>query len=233
MHNISQQRPLFFSVGLVLSCLMVVTAFEWKMYQKHEAIDLDEWVTVCEFGNVPSMPKAPLVYLGEVVEIQTPVKSAHFEVQEFEEKEDLQIAYLPLTLTPPPPPPVPEVVKLTCGYEHLEEVEEEEEDFICLLPVEEAARPKEGYKAFYKSLMDNFQYPALVEKIGVEGKIFIRFTVEKDGSLTNFEVLKGTDTVLDDEAIRVLKLVPQWIPAKRNGQPIQSRRAIPMIIRLR
>jgi len=222
MNNITQQRPLFFSIGLVLSCLMVVTAFEWKVYQKHEVIDLEEW-TEDDCENLP------LAYLGEVVEIQTPVKAAHFEIQEFEEKEDLRNAYLPLTMSKPLPPPMPALTEVTCnGYE-----KEQEEDFICLLPIEEAAHPKEGYKAFYKFLLDNFQYPALVEKIGIEGRIFIQFMVEKDGSLTNFEILKGTDTVLDDEAVRVLKMAPPWIPAKQNGLPIRSHRTIPMYIYLK
>jgi len=219
MNNLTQQRPLFFSIGLVLSCLMVVTAFEWKVYQKHEVIDLEEWSSNCMGDG--------LIYPGEVVEKKGIEQNEHYKLQEFVEKEGL-IPTITIPPAPPPPPLVPTTVEATCqGYE-----KEPKEDFICLYPVEEAARPKEGYKAFYKFLLDNFQYPALVAKIGVEGKVFIRFVVTKDGGLTQFEVLKGTDTVLDDEVIRVLKMAPKWIPAKRNGLPIKSHRTIPMYIHL-
>lgn len=63
-----------------------------------------------------------------------------------------------------------------------------------------------------------------------EGRIFLKFAVEKDGTLTNIKVIRGLSDYLDKEAVRVLSIMPKWKPATRNGKPIKMFINLPMKI---
>jgi periplasmic protein TonB len=89
-----------------------------------------------------------------------------------------------------------------------------------------------GMGAFGKFLQKNLKYPEVAQKANVSGKIYMEFIVETDGTLTNFNILKSVGFGIDEEAIRVLKLSPKWIPAKDKGRNVRSRFTIPMSIHL-
>ena len=74
--------------------------------------------------------------------------------------------------------------------------------------------------------------PEEAEEKGIEGRVLIRFVVEKDGRLTNFEVIETPDPLLSDEALRVLKQMPKWIPAKNKGKDVRCRYSMPILFRL-
>jgi TonB family protein len=76
-----------------------------------------------------------------------------------------------------------------------------------------------GQKALYKFLGKNIKYPAKAADDGVQGRVFVQFTVKKDGSLDNFRILRGVRADLDNEALRVAKLMPNWISGTKNGNP--------------
>lgn len=79
-----------------------------------------------------------------------------------------------------------------------------------------------GFKQMWDFLYKNLQIPKSMGKICVEGKVYIGFIVEKDGTLTNIRVIKSIFEVLDNEALRVVKLMPKWIPAKIKGNPVRT-----------
>lgn len=83
-----------------------------------------------------------------------------------------------------------------------------------------------GILEFYKFIGKNFKSPA--DKI--EGKILVEFMIEKDGSLSEFQVVKDLGFGLGDEAIRVLKLSPKWNPGIQNGQPVRVLYTLPITI---
>jgi protein TonB len=97
---------------------------------------------------------------------------------------------------------------------------------------EEAARPEGGLEAFFTYLKQNQKYPAKARKNQVQGKVMVEFMVEKDGSLTNFKVLKKMGSGLDEEAIRLIEKGPAWIPAKYNGEKIRQKMILPVIFQL-
>lgn len=80
---------------------------------------------------------------------------------------------------------------------------------------------------FYKYVADNFKVP---EGFKGKGKIYISFMVEKDGSLTDFEILRDIGFGLGDEAIRVLKESQKWIPGKKNGEIARVKFTLPLQI---
>ncbi len=84
----------------------------------------------------------------------------------------------------------------------------------------------------YMFVARQLHYPEEAEEKGIEGRVLIRFVVEKDGRLTNFEVIETPDPLLSDEALRVLKQMPQWIPAKNKGKDVRCRYSMPILFRL-
>ena len=85
---------------------------------------------------------------------------------------------------------------------------------------------------WYMFMARQMHYPKEAEEKGIEGRVLIRFVVEKDGRLTNFEVIETPDPLLSDEALRVLKQMPKWIPAKNNGKNVRCRYRVPVLFRL-
>ena len=94
--------------------------------------------------------------------------------------------------------------------------------------VEKTAEFKGGMKAFAQYLQENLKYPVSAQKANHNGKVYIMFTVNTDGSTTDFQVLKSTgDEELDNEALRVLKLA-EWTPGKQSGRDVRSRFTVPI-----
>lgn len=85
-----------------------------------------------------------------------------------------------------------------------------------------------GAQAFSNFLRNNINYPATAKQQKIQGRVFARFVVEKDGSLTDIEIMREPGGGLGDEATRVLKLSPKWIPGIQNGRPVRVMFTVPM-----
>ena len=85
-----------------------------------------------------------------------------------------------------------------------------------------------GFDAFYKYLAQNIHYPAGAAKDRIQGKVFVIFVVEKDGSLTDMKIIRGVSPDIDAEAIRVLKSSPKWKPGIQNGRPVRVQFSVPI-----
>ncbi|MEM9339117.1 MAG: energy transducer TonB [Bacteroidota bacterium] len=89
--------------------------------------------------------------------------------------------------------------------------------------VEESATFPGGMNSFYRFLGGNITFPPQALEKGVGGRVFVQFIVEKDGSISNIQVVKGIGAGCDEEAARVIQLMPDWIPAKYNGVPVRQK----------
>ena len=98
--------------------------------------------------------------------------------------------------------------------------------------VEQPAEFKGGMGALMKWLGNNIRYPEAAQQNGVQGRVVVKFVVEKDGSVSNPTILKGVDKDLDAEALRVVKRMPKWQPGKNNGQPVRSYFQLPVTFKL-
>ena|SRR5579872_3352286 len=85
-----------------------------------------------------------------------------------------------------------------------------------------------GFQSFYKFLAKNVHYPASAVQNHIQGKVFVTFVVETDGSLTDMKVVKSVSPDIDAEAIRVLKSSPKWKPGMQNGKPVRIQFAVPI-----
>jgi TonB family protein len=89
-----------------------------------------------------------------------------------------------------------------------------------------------GQGALMKYLADNIKYPAEAQKNGVQGRVVVSFVVERDGSLSDFQIVRSVDPSIDEEAIRVAKAMPRWIPGRQNGSTTRVKYNIPVSFRL-
>lgn len=90
-----------------------------------------------------------------------------------------------------------------------------------------------GNEALNDFLQNNIKYPVEAEEKGIEGRVILSFIVNKDGSISGIHVVRGVHPLLDKEAIRVLKLMPRWIPGRKNGRATQERYTAPFTFNLK
>ena len=83
----------------------------------------------------------------------------------------------------------------------------------------------EGLRSY---ISKHIQYPAAAAMMGIQGKVYVQFVVEKDGSVSRAKILRGIDSSLNEEALRVVNSFPKWKPAKINGQSVAFSYAIPI-----
>jgi len=89
-----------------------------------------------------------------------------------------------------------------------------------------------GDAALMKFLSDNVQYPVEAQQQGIQGRVTLRFVVTADGSIEDVEIVKSLDPVCDKEAVRVVKLMPKWIPGKQNGKIVSVYYSLPIFFKL-
>jgi protein TonB len=116
--------------------------------------------------------------------------------------------------------PVEEVVK-----------EEADEDAIFTV-VEQQAEFPGGFEALGKFLSKNMKYPAVARRMGVEGSVFVSFVIDKEGKISDLQVIKGISAECDKEAMRVIQLMPPWKPGKQNGKAVRCRFVLPIKFKL-
>lgn len=109
-------------------------------------------------------------------------------------------------------------------------VEKQEEIFLI---VEEAPEPTNGMKAFYEYIGQNLKYPREARFSGIQGRVFLQFVVDTDGSLTDIKVLKGIGMGCDEEAVKVLESYPEkWKPGMQRGKAVKTRLSLPIVFKL-
>ena len=100
-----------------------------------------------------------------------------------------------------------------------------------------AASREEGFECFNRMIMAlvsrNVAYPKKARHLNIQGTVYVRFIIEKDGYVSNVEVARSADPELDAEAARVIRMLPRMEPAKVNGKPVRITYTIPINFRLK
>ena len=210
--DLSKKSGLFLNIGLVVSLLIVITAFEWKFYEDVSLIDLgaidDTFEDIMEIPVTQQPPPPPpKVQQPEIIEVP--------DDEEIEEEIEIDLDV--------------EVTEETVIEEVIfEEAPEEEVSDEIFFIVEEQPTPKGGMVAFYQWISQTLRYTKPALRMGIEGKVFVQFVIDKDGSLTNAQIVKGIGAGCDEEALRVINLAPKWQPGKHRGKPVKVQMIIPI-----
>lgn len=89
-----------------------------------------------------------------------------------------------------------------------------------------------GQIAMLQYLMKNIKYPEQAMKEGIQGRVAVRFIVEKDGSISDVKPVLSVHPLLNKEAVRVVESMPKWSPGKHNGKPVRVRFNLPVMFKL-
>jgi protein TonB len=213
------RKLLFSSIGFMLSLALVLMVFEWKTYEKDGDVDVNQTASIVEelldipVTQQPPPPPQKVIKQPKIVAVPEEEMIEELEIDlDMDISEDTEIE---------------EIIVETAA-----EVEEETADEIFLI-VEKAPEPVGGLQAFYTYVSENIKYPVKAARMNISGKVFVQFVVNKDGSLTDFTVVKGIGGGCDEEAVRVLKSAPKWVPGKQRGKNVRVRMVIPIIFMLR
>ena len=220
--NLENRRLLFTEIGFVLALLLVWGAFSYGTKEKKladlgsdaEVVEVEDMVPITQ-ETPPPPPEAP----------QVPVLSDQIDIVE----DDIKVEDNFMSLED----------DAHLGVEIMDDVEEVKEEV-----VEEEAIPfqlveeKPSFNGgdaneFSKWVNSKLVYPEIAKENGVQGRVTLQFTVEKDGSVTNVKVLRGVDSSLDKEAVRVVQSSPKWKPGKQRDRAVKVTYTFPVIFQLR
>ena len=220
--NLENKKLLFIEIGLIISLAITYLAFEWKSSETNVStleaeteVVLEEEIIPITQETPPPPPAAPKI---PVLSDQIDIVDDEIEVDDdmFMNLED----------------------DSSLGVEIMDyvEVEEEvvEEEAIPFQLVEEKPSFQGGdANQFSKWVNSRLQYPEIAKENGVQGRVTLQFTVEKDGTVTKVRVLRGVDPSLDKEAVRVVSQSPKWKPGKQRDRAVPVTYTFPVIFQLR
>jgi protein TonB len=94
--------------------------------------------------------------------------------------------------------------------------------------VEQKPEFEGGPQEMMRFISKNIVYPSIPRDNGKQGKVYVSFIIDKEGNVTNVEIVRGVEKHLDKEAIRVIKKMPKWKPGKQRGIPVKVKYTIPV-----
>lgn len=114
--------------------------------------------------------------------------------------------------------------------EPVEEILADEDEIF--IAVDQQPEFKGGYEAMMAFIKQNMQYPPNARRMRIEGTVHVSFVVRKTGEISDVKVLRGIMTECDKEAVRVVQLMPSWVPGQQNGRNVHVRFILPLKFRL-
>ncbi|MBO4657403.1 MAG: energy transducer TonB [Bacteroidales bacterium] len=220
--DLSRTVTLFREIGFIVVLGLVLLAFEWQSKEKKESIfDQQESViieeeiipiTQEEQTPPPEMPKIPV--LSDAIDIVDDNIQVDDAVFSFEDDATLGVEIM----------------------DYIETVEEEEveEEAIPFALVENKPTFQGGdANTFSKWVNSRLEYPEIAKENGIQGRVTLQFTVNTDGSVSDVKVLRGVDSSLDKEAVRVVSSSPKWKPGMQRDKPVRVTYTFPVIFQLR
>ena len=217
--TIENQRGSWLLMGLVVALAFMFVSFEWTQHDVRVAAlsSDDESIFVTEL--------VPITFPDEKLEPPPPPENKIVEILEIV-KNDIEVADNVSTVGEDM-----DVTHKIVWIPPVVETEVVDEDVIVDVAEIMPEFPG-GTAALMKYLGTNIKYPTISQEMGSEGRVIVQFVVDKDGSISNPEVVRGVDAYLDKEAIRVISSMPKWRPGVQNGKKVRVKYTVPVVFRL-
>jgi periplasmic protein TonB len=175
--------------------------------------------------------------------------------------QDIEEEIIPITREPevqPPPPPPPQVVEVLNIVDDEVEIDDdleidtevtadmiidvapvvqtrkevEEEDTQVFFIVEDMPEFPGGELALRQFIANSIKYPVIAQENGIQGRVYVTFVVDADGSVSEPRIARGVDPSLDKEALRVVGMLPRWKPGRQRGKPVRVSYTVPINFQL-
>ncbi len=213
--DLENKKGLLLQIGLIIALLAVIGAFLYTEQRRIEQIEVEAAVVETEMVEItkpketpPPPKKVEVKAIADILEVVTNDANIETDISFEDFDDDLVIEAAPV--------------------EEEEIVEDEVFVKVEVMPTFQGGDEKK----FHAWVQQNVKYPDIALDNGISGAVVVRFTVEKDGSLGNIEVLRSPDRSLSEEAIRVLKKSPKWTPGKQRNKPVRVTFTIPVMFRI-
>ncbi len=217
--DLKNKRGLLLEIGLVISLLLVIVAFSYTPEEKRiEKVDLqtaiveEQIVEITRQDQKPPEPpkKVEVKVIADLLQVVTNDTKITTEVDFTEFDEDVDVVQ-------------------TVGVVE-EEVVEEDQPFL----IAETMPSFQGgdLNTFRAWVQQNVKFPQIALENGIQGRVVLSFVIEKDGRLTNIQVLQTPDRSLSEEAVRVLSKSPKWTPGKQRNQVVRVKYTLPVDFRV-
>lgn len=215
--DLEKRKGIYIELGLIIALAAALVAFNVKSYDQEE-IEVTERTVIDEVEEIvlqTQQEETPPPPEPEAPEVITEV-----HVIDNNQESDNEIGIINMDLT--------DDIEMGEAVAAAPEEEEEIKEDIVYVVVEQVAEFPGGEEALYKYLKDNIVYPNIARQTGIEGKVYIRFVVEKDGSISNVKVMRDIGGGCGEEAMRVVKSMPKWKPAKQQTRTVRSEFNLPV-----
>ena len=220
--SLENKRALFIEIGLIVALAVVYIAFNWTskdvqvstLEAENQVVQEEEIIPITQ-ETPPPPPEAPKIpVLSDQIDIVDDEIEVDNDFLSLEDSDDMGVEIM----------------------DYVENVEEEvvEEEAIPFQLVEEKPSFMGGDANQFSAWVNKrLVYPEIAKENGVQGRVTLQFTVEKDGSVTKVKVLRGVDPSLDKEAVRVVSMSPKWKPGKQRDRAVPVTYTFPVYFQLR
>ena len=220
--SLENKRALFIEIGLIVALAVVYIAFNWTskdvqvstLEAENQVVQEEEIIPITQ-ETPPPPPEAPKIpVLSDQIDIVDDEIEVDNDFLSLEDSDDMGVEIM----------------------DYVENVQEEvvEEEAIPFQLVEEKPSFMGGDANQFSAWVNKrLVYHEIAKENGVQGRVTLQFTVEKDGSVTKVKVLRGVDPSLDKEAVRVVSMSPKWKPGKQRDRAVPVTYTFPVYFQLR
>ena len=214
--NLENKKLMFIQIGLIISLAEAWAVFEIKSYDKRELVDLGRTVEVVEeeMVEITKQEQKPQP-------VEVPKQTTQIQVVE----DDVEVDDVEINAEVDQNEQIEEYVPVEVEEEEIQEAE-------IFTIVEEMPEFPGGMNKLAEYLGKNIKYPQMARESGIQGRVFVQFVVEPDGSVSNVAVMRSLGGGCDEEAIRVVKSMPKWKAGKQRGKPVRVSYILPVNFKL-
>lgn len=208
--DLESKRNIFFMLGLVIALGSTLFAFEWTTKPtKAESLGImnsmeidEEIIPITREPEVKPPPPPPLQKVVEILNIVDDDIEIDDELEIEDSEADDET-----------------IIEVNPFVEVVDEIEVAEDDIF--YTVEEPVEFPGGDQALYNYISTHVNYPVIAQENGIKGKVYVKFVVNEEGKASGAEIIRGVDTSLDKEALRVINSLPKFKPGKQRGRPVK------------
>ncbi len=211
--NLENKKRIFLEIGFIVTLLMVFLAFEYRSYESRDILPPtrppNTWVEEFTQITIQKPPEPKVEIIAPVIHVVLDTEAAD-EIPEFDASTDENTANT-----------------IEVDYVMVEEEPEPEDDRI-YTPMEAKPEFPGGYTGLMQFLNNNLKYPAMARELGISGIVYVGFIIEKDGSVSQITLERGIGGGCDEEAMRVVRLMPKWKPGMQTGRNVKVAYYLPV-----
>lgn len=214
--NLENKRKIFLEIGFITVLIFVLMAFEWKSYDQiirvsiyENNYQMEEDLSPIQLKKKEIVPKKPQSFMVINVVPDDFLNDDLIDIDADSDEGDVNVDWTPI------------------------EVDEEPiDEVIPYYSVEHRPEFPGGDKAIFQFIAQNFKIPRIDLELGISGTIYVNFTIDKNGDVVNINIARGIAEASDQEALRVLRMMPRWKPGKQNTRNVAVEFNLPIKVKL-